>query len=95
MSKRNRITVHGVDWLHGRATDPDPWERIWSAELCGYTATLEYRRADYEAWEDPGWYYYSPRTYGRYLARRRDDALIEATHALFKESAQAAQEAQS
>ena len=81
MTAQRAHTVHGLDWLHGAKDRALKGERVWHAELRDIYAEVEYRRADYEHGEDPGWYLYCRQLgyFGKYLARTRDEALGQAT----------------
>ena len=88
-TQRSRHTVHGLDWLHGTKDRELKGERTWHAELLGIDAEVEYRRADYEHGEDPGWYLYCRQLgyFGKYLAHTRDEALELATNVVIFEKA--------
>ena len=80
-----------MDWLHGtRQRETLKGGRIWHAELLGIYAEVEYRRADYEHGEDPGWYLYCRQLghFGKFFARRRDEALELATNIVIFEKAE-------
>ena len=89
MTAQRAHTVHGLDWLHGAKDRALKGERVWHAELRDIYAEVEYRRADYEHGEDPGWYLYCRQLgyFGKYLARTRDGALELATDVVLFEKA--------